>query len=170
MHLPKSRVRLRIKLSGRKNANSSGKLRMKPESGRLIHVGIDFVTIPGALLSPQTSLRFQQAALSEGLEYQDVRSAADRLSLVRTTGSALEISVLTPDPQIVHLLIVASEPKTALLLFAEEAIAATAAFSRVWSSESRQIIRVDATIREYSLCFWEACSWWRFTVRAGSFA
>ncbi len=121
---------------------------MRPESARFIHLGINIITIPGALMSAQTALRFQQAAIAEGLEYQDVQTAPDRVTLARTSGSHLEISAITPNPQFLQLLVVAPEPKYALTSFAADVVAATAAFSRVWSVESRQIISVDAAIRE----------------------
>jgi hypothetical protein len=123
-------------------------MRLRPDSARSIHFGINIITIPGALLSAQTSLKFQQAALAEGLEYQDVKTTPDRVVLVRTEGSPLELAVIIPNPQILQFLVVAPEPRTPLNTFAAEAQAATAAFSRVWSLDSRQIVGVDAAIRQ----------------------
>lgn len=124
---------------------------MKPQSRRIIHVGINFLTIPPPIISPQTALVFQQAILNQGLEYQDVRLPPNQIILLRETPSPLQVNIgLSPDLQIGQILIVGENIKASvgLELFIQETEAVMNAFQNIWSSPNSQIIRNDSTIRE----------------------
>jgi hypothetical protein len=121
---------------------------MKPHSRQLVHVGINYVMVPPVTLSRQAALIFQQAVLSEGLEFQNVETTSSQLSLIRQLPSPLQMQILIPSPQIGQFLIVAPEIETSLELFAQEAEAALNAFDKVWQPNNHQVIQVDAAIRE----------------------
>lgn len=121
---------------------------MKPHSRYIIHIGINFLTIPTPVISHQTFLQFQQAIITHGLEFVRTENQKNRLVLAREAPSPLEVSVGTLEPQIGQVLIVSPNPKASFDLFIHEAEAAIEAFDEVWSAQGRQIIKCDATIRE----------------------
>lgn len=123
---------------------------MKPHSGRLIHVGINFLTIPTSSISNQTSIQFQQAIIAQGLEFQRLERAESQLVVLRETPSPLQIRVGPPDPgnpQFGQVLIIAENPNTPFDLFLKETEAALEAFNDVWGAPNRQIIHCDGNIR-----------------------
>jgi hypothetical protein len=121
---------------------------MKPHSRRLIHIGLNFIIVPPPQITRQTYLLFQQAVVSQGLEYQNSEFPGNQIILVRTVPSPFQISVGTPDKQVGQVLIVAPELVTPIDTFIDETKAALAAFEDVWPTQHRQIIHGDATIRE----------------------
>jgi hypothetical protein len=121
---------------------------MKPHSRYVVHLGINFITIPVPIISHQTNLMFQQAVISHGLEFIKIESPKNQVVLTRESPSPLQVTISALEPQIGQVLIVAPNPKVSLELFIQEAEAALNAFEEVWSTQGRQIIRCDATIRE----------------------
>lgn len=121
---------------------------MKAQSRVIIHMGINFYSIPMPLINSQTLLAFQQAIMEEGLEYSRVESPKNAISLLRDAPSPLQITVSTPESQVGQLLIIAPNQKGTLELFIQEAEAAVQAYEKVWTVSSRQLVRADATIRE----------------------
>ncbi len=122
---------------------------MKPDSGRLIHIGINFRITPPPILSHQALLLFQQAIMSQGLEYQKLEHLDNQLVLLRETPSPLQISILVPDAQVGQIVVVAAHQhdlKSSASLFTQEAEAALGAFETVWPGQNRLIIQCDATI------------------------
>jgi hypothetical protein len=121
---------------------------MKSASRRLIHVGINHLISPPLTITNQTFMQFQQAVLTQGLEFQRTNRAENRIVLERVTPTPLQITVGINGPQLGQLLIVAPDTKAALSLFIQEAEAVIAAFESVWLPPTRQILRTDATMRE----------------------
>jgi hypothetical protein len=121
---------------------------MKPHSRRIIHLGINFVTIPAPTVTRQSSLAFQQAVASTGLDFVRAENPESRIIITRESPSPLQITVARLEPQVGQLLIVSPHPKGALELFIQEAEAAIEAFETVWPAQNRQIIKSDGTIRE----------------------
>jgi hypothetical protein len=121
---------------------------MKTQSRKIIHAGINFLTIPVPVISSQTLLAFQQAVLANGLEFTRVEAPKNMISLLRDAPYPLQIAVSALDSQMGQLLVVTPQPKGSIELFIQEAEAATQAFETVWPATNRQIIRADATIRE----------------------
>ena len=121
---------------------------MKTQSRLIIHVGVNYLTIPVPIVSPQTTLAFQQSIMLKGLEFSRVELPKNTISLTRENPYPLQITVSTLDPQIGQFLVVSPQPKGSLELFIQEADAATQAYEMVWPAQNRQIIRADATIRE----------------------
>lgn len=121
---------------------------MKPQSRYIIHIGIDFITIPVPVITQQTYLLFQQAIMSEGLEFPRVENMKGQIVLTRESPSPLQVTVTTLESQVGQFLVMAPAPKGALELFLQETEAAINAFETVWPAPNRQIIRCDATIRE----------------------
>lgn len=100
------------------------------------------------MVSPQTTLAFQQSIMLKGLEFSRVELPRNTISLTRDIPYPLQITVSTLDPQIGQFLVVSPQPKGSLELFTQEADAAIQAYEMVWPAQNRQIIRADATIRE----------------------
>lgn len=121
---------------------------MKPRSRRIIHLGINFITIPAPIITTQSLLAFQQAIISSGLDFVRMEHPENRIILTREVPSSLQISVSTLEPQSGQVLIVAPNPKAPMEVFIQEAEAALSAFEAVWPAQNRQIIKSDATIRQ----------------------
>lgn len=121
---------------------------MKPHSRFIIHLGINFIVIPAPVVNHQTSLLFQQAILSNGLEFSRTENPKNQIILIRESPSPLQMSVGMQEPPVGQVLIVAPQPKGSLDLFIQETEAALQSFEAVWAAPNRQIIKCDATIRE----------------------
>lgn len=120
---------------------------MKPGSRRIIHLGINFITAPAPVISHQTNLLFQQAIISCGLEFVRIENPKNQIVLTREVPSLLQVTVGVLEPQIGQILVAAPQPR-GLEVFIQETEAVLEAFKKVWSSQGRQIIKCDATIRE----------------------
>ena len=118
------------------------------QSRHIIHLGINFVTIPAPIITHQSLLAFQQAIISHGLDFVRVENPGRRIVLTRNDPSSLQITVGRLEAQVGQVLIVAPHPREPLDLFVQETEAALGAFEAVWPAQSRQIIRTDSTIRE----------------------
>lgn len=121
---------------------------MKTSNRKIIHLGINFLTIPRPIISQQTVLSFQQAIINNGLEYSRVDQIPEKLSIIRNSPSPLEISVISSNQPLGQIIVIAPEPKTPLDLFMKEACAAIASFNNVWGDPNRKIIGGDSTLRE----------------------
>jgi hypothetical protein len=121
---------------------------MKTQSRKIVHAGINFMSIPVPLIIPQTLLAFQQAVMAQGLEYNRVEAPKNTISLLRDAPYPLQITVSAHEPQIGQLLILTPQPKGSLDLFIKEAEAAVQAYESVWTVSNRQIVHADATIRQ----------------------
>ncbi|MFQ5615078.1 MAG: hypothetical protein ACE5GO_01250 [Anaerolineales bacterium] len=121
---------------------------MKPHSRYVIHVGINFITIPAPVITPLSALSFQQAIIANGLEFVSAENPKNKIILTRESPSPLQITVSMLEPQVGQILVVAPNPKGSLKLFIQEMEAALKAFETVWPAQNRQIIKSDATLRE----------------------
>jgi hypothetical protein len=121
---------------------------MKPQSRYIIHYGINFIIIPVPAISHQTSLRFQQAIISHGLDFVRVENLKNQITIIRDSPSPLHLTVGALESQVGQFLIVAPNPKSSVELFIQEAEAAVAAYAEVWPAPNRQILKCDATLRE----------------------
>jgi hypothetical protein len=121
---------------------------MKPHSRQIIHMGINFITIPAPQVSHQSALAFQQAVISAGLDFTTAEHRDNIIVLTRQSPSMLQMTVAMLDAQVGQLLVVAPNPKVSLDLFADEALAVADAFAAVWPAPNRQVIKSDVTIRE----------------------
>jgi hypothetical protein len=123
---------------------------MKKYSEQLIHLGINFLTLPGVTISNQSSLKFQQEINSNGLEFAKVDKAPDnsRLAIIRESPSPLQILVSVQQPPVAQLTIIAPNPKTTKDLFIDEVEAVISAYEGTWPAKSRQVVHSDGAIRE----------------------
>ncbi len=121
---------------------------MKTNSSKLIHLGINFLTLPRPVLSQQSMLAFQQAILNNGLEFSRIEYQDDRITIIREAPSPLKISVIASNQPIGQIIVIAPKPKTPLSLFIKEACAGISAFEDVWGSPNRQVLGGDSTFRE----------------------
>jgi hypothetical protein len=123
---------------------------MKKYSEQLIHIGINFLTLPGVTISNQSSLKFQQEINSNGLEFGKVEKAPDnsRIAIVRDSPSPLQILVSVQQPPVAQLTIIAPYPKTTKDLFIDEVEAVISAYEGTWPADSRQVVHSDGAIRE----------------------
>jgi len=119
---------------------------MKPQSRLVIHAGINYIIVPPPILSNATVLAFQKAVFDNGLEFSKLDNQKNSVTIIREGPAPLQITIGTQELQIGQLLIVS--PKGRLNMFIEEAEAVIKAFETVWSTSTRQIIKVDATIRQ----------------------
>lgn len=121
---------------------------MKTGSRKILHLGINFVTVPKPILSQQKFLLFQQAILNSGLDFSKAESDEEKFQIIRESPSPLRITVVSQNQPVGQLIVIAPNPKTPISLFIEEVSAVVQAFNSVWSDHNRKIIAGDATIRE----------------------
>jgi hypothetical protein len=124
---------------------------MKKFSGQLYHIGINFLLIPGATISDQSILSFQQEIRNAGLSFStlNINPQKNGFSVIRNEPSNFQITIATIQPPVSQLAIIAPQmPKTTVEMFYKESVAAVSAYQTVWSAPAWQIIRCDATIRE----------------------
>jgi len=121
---------------------------MKTQSGRIIHAGLNFLTLPVPLINSSKILGFQQAILSKGLEFSKVELPKNSVALYRDLPYPLQIRVSSLEPQMGQLLIVTPQPEGSLDLFISEVEAGIDAYEAVWPADNRQIVTCDVTIRE----------------------
>ena len=122
---------------------------MKKFSRQLLDIRINFLLIPGATISPQSSLTFQDEIRKAGLDFSGVNIQNNAIIVARSEPSPLQITVgMAPPPQppICQLGIMSQMPKTGIDGFYKDAEAAIIAFQSTWSSPAWQIIKCDAGI------------------------
>lgn len=123
---------------------------MKPQSRVIIRAGINFITIPAPVINNPTHLAFQQAAVSNGLEYNRLETQKNGVILFRDAPSPLQITVNMLEPPMGQLLVVSPPAKGSLVLetFIQEVEAAIQSYEAVWPAQNRQVVRADADIQE----------------------
>lgn len=124
---------------------------MKKFSGQLYHVGVNLFLIPGAAITNQSQLTFQQEIRAVGLDFStfNVNPQNNAINVIRSEPSSpLQITVAMAQPPVSQLTIIAPMPKTGIDMFYDEAEAVVKAYQTVWSAPAWQIIRCDATVRE----------------------
>lgn len=121
---------------------------MRPETRRLIHLGINFVIAPGPTISQRTGLAFQDALMRQGIEFDKVKYEEESISITRER-PPLQIAVASQANQPTgQLLMLAPQPARPFALFIEETESVVEAFESVWPSQQRQIVKRDVTIRD----------------------
>lgn len=121
---------------------------MIPDSRLPIHIGISFVITPKPRISGQTSLKFQQSLMEQGIEFANVASQEHEIAIERQAPTPLLIRVLAVQgPPIGQLIVISPKPESGPELFAKEAEAIVAAFQSTWSTQ-RQIVSSDVTFRD----------------------
>ena len=127
---------------------------MNPESRRIIHMGINFLTVPPPVIETQGYLDFQAELITGGLEFARVARETNKIVVTRQAPRSLQVTIATGGPsagaapQMGHVLIVAMGPNRALSVFIQEANAAVAAFNAVWPAANRQVMSCDITLRD----------------------
>jgi hypothetical protein len=123
---------------------------MKPHSRVIIRAGINFITIPASMINTSTLLAFQQAVVSNGLEYNKLETQKNGVILFRDSPSPLQITVNMLEPPMGQLLVVALQSKGSLAfeLFTQEVEAVIQSYEAVWPAPNRQVIKADADIQE----------------------
>ncbi len=121
---------------------------MRPNTRRHIHLGINFVMVPGPPVTQRTGLTFQNALVQHSIEYDQVNYEEDTIKIVRER-PPLQIVVASPTNQPTgQLLILAPGPAQPLESFIQETEFIVEAFQSVWPSQQRQIVKRDVTIRD----------------------
>lgn len=121
---------------------------MRPQTRRQIHMGINFVMVPSPAVNQATGLAFQDALIQQSIEFDQVNYGEDNLKIVRGQ-PPLQIVVASPTNQSTgQLLIIGPHPARHLESFIQETEFIVEAFESVWTSQQRQIIKRDVTIRD----------------------
>jgi hypothetical protein len=111
-------------------------------------MGINFVVVPPPAVSQGTGLAFQDALIQQSIEFDKVSYGEDDLKIIRER-PPLQIVISSPSNQPTgQLLIIAPHPARPLESFIQETEFVVEAFESVWTSQQRQIIRRDVTIRD----------------------
>ena len=120
---------------------------MNLESGKLLHIGINYVIAPVSEVNEQKEYEFQGYLMQAGLGLRDRRFDDNTIIAARKEPTPLEVQVKVVGPQVAQLLIIAPNPNRAFEVFVQEANSVIDAFKKTWMRQSLQIIRSDATIR-----------------------
>ena len=120
---------------------------MKLDSRQTIHIGINLVSAPAPVLDRPSARRFQEYLEDADIAFTNTEYK-DRLLLVRDPIKPLQINVGVVGPQVGQLVIVAGMPDRSIADFCEEAEKVLVAYERAWPAQARQLVHVDATIRD----------------------
>lgn len=123
---------------------------MKKHSEQLIHIGINFLTLPGVTISNESCLQFQKEINLSGLDFSKVEKNPDntKIAIIRESPSPLHILVSVQQPPVAQLRIIAPFPKTSKDLFIYEVEAVVRAYEATWPADSRKVVHSDGAIRE----------------------
>ena len=120
---------------------------MNFDSGKLLHIGINYVIAPVSKINEKKAYEFQGHLIDAELGITDNKFESDTTLAVRRKPTPLEIRVSTVGPEVAQLLVIAPHPNRAFEVFVEEANCAIDAFIKTWMRQNFQIIKSDATIR-----------------------
>lgn len=123
---------------------------MRPQSRQIIHMGINYITLPVPEIDRRQSLRFQESLIEAGIDLTTFKFEENQILVQREPPFPREIRVgaLVSQPQpLGQILVVASGPNQLVENFASDVEAILRAFEQTWSSRSRQVLSCDATLR-----------------------
>ena len=122
---------------------------MLPDSRQTIHIGINYVLAPAPLLDKERHLAFQQVLTSRGIDYSTTTFDNNVSRIIREVPTQFQIKVapILGSP-VGQLLILAPGAWPGLSAVIKEIEAVIDAFSQTWPMEHRQILSVDAAIRD----------------------
>jgi hypothetical protein len=126
------------------------------DSRQIIHMGINYHTVPMPAIDQQNNLRFQQFLLKTGVDITSGRIEQNSIVIERPAPRPLIIQMIVQAarPNIGQVLIVAPTSQQPLQQFINEVGAALDAFEQAWPSPNRQILACDVTLR----CLYESTS------------
>mgnify|MGYP001590600389 CR=1 FL=1 len=123
---------------------------VRPDTKRHFHFGVNFVFSPPVNFTAERFAEFQRllAEPSCGLAFDALERhpSGSAVSLRRTSGSPLVVTVQSPAPPISQLLIIASNPSCLKRDFVAEADSVIQAFVRLMGAPN-QLLNRDCTIR-----------------------
>lgn len=120
---------------------------MRAETRRLIHLGINFLIMPGPTVNQRIGLNFQDALVQQGIEFDKVEYEEHSVKVIRERLPLQVVVASSANQPTGQLLILAPQPARPLDLFVQETEAVVEAYQTVWPSPQRQIIRRDVTVR-----------------------
>ena len=123
---------------------------MLPRTGRIIHLGINFLVAPVALPIDTThELDFRRYLADNQIEFERTEKTDQFAKFLAKRTEPLVVQVGQAGPQVGQLLIVAPEPTQPFESFVQQAETVCAAFESVWITPQQQvqIINRDACIR-----------------------
>lgn len=115
-------------------------------SGKLFHVGINYVLAPVSEISRQMIPKLHESLMKAGIEIDTTKFDGNKIMAVRDN-LPLNVQVAALGPQVAQLLVVAPNPRRAFQVVVEEFDSVVGAFWEVWPRPNLQIIKCDATIR-----------------------
>lgn len=120
---------------------------MFPKSGRIIHLGINYMLAPPPGLTKERFLDFQKELNNKGLSFTVARREESTFIFEKENESPnLQVRIGLPAPPIGQLLIIDSHPRSGVKFFIEQSEAVCSSFSQCWEKKF-QVIRSDVTIR-----------------------
>jgi hypothetical protein len=120
---------------------------MNLNSGKLLHIGINYVVAPITEINEKKEHEFQGHLMTASLGITDKKLQANAILAIRKTTQPLEIKIGSVGPQLAQLLVVAPNPNRAFEIFIEETDEVVSAFNKTWMEQNFQIIHCDAAIR-----------------------
>lgn len=119
---------------------------MRPDSRKLIHIGINFVVTPPPIIDTQKNVDFQNALISSGISLANAAYQKQKIEVLCQEPEPLHVAVNLIGPPVGQLLIAAPQPAHSLDFFIKNAKAVIKAYEQTWQGQ-KQIISRDATIR-----------------------
>lgn len=121
---------------------------MLPDTGRVLHIGVNFLLAPAALpIDTQHELDFRKLLADNQLEFERTEKVGQAVKLFASKIEPLEVQVGQAGPQVGQLLIVTPQPTQPFETFFQQTEAVCHAFQTVWRISEQQIISRDACIR-----------------------
>jgi hypothetical protein len=116
------------------------------QSKTTVHLSIQYLL--AGLWTPERArtVEFEKALLENGLDFGQTQTRDNSFTLIRTQPSHLQVKLESPGPQVVSLLVLASNPQYERELFSRDAEAVTRAFSKTWPADHYQVLTVNSKI------------------------
>lgn len=116
------------------------------QSKTTVHLSIQYLLAGAWAPERARTVEFEKALLENGLDFGQTQSRDNSFTLIRTQPSHLQVKLESPGPQVVSLLVLATNPQYEREMFGRDAEAVTQAFLKTWPAENYQILTVNSKI------------------------
>jgi len=117
------------------------------QSKTTVHFSLQYLLAGAWMPERARTVEFEKALLNNGLDFSQTQSREKSFTLIRTQPSQLQVTLDSPGPQVVSLVVQAPNPQYDCQLFGRDAEAVTQAFLQTWPSDHYQALSVSGKIQ-----------------------
>lgn len=118
------------------------------QSKTTVHFSLQYVMAGNWTPERVRTVEFEKALLKNGLDFSQIQSRERAFTLTRTQPSQLQVTLESPGPQVISLLVQAPNPQYECEMFSRDAEAVTQAFLQTWPSSHYQVLTVSGKIHQ----------------------